>query len=166
MEVINQLTGWDIMILVVVLISAGLGAMQGMMRSIADFGSWLIAFFGSFLIAPVITDFINLKAYPWVGLIVGFVLLFFLTRLIGVLLAKGLNSVGLRGADRALGSLVGLIRAALVVAVLASAGKLLEMHTQPGWQQAISRPVLEGASELVARYAPKLEQFKPAALRK
>ena len=166
MDFPGQFTGWDVMILVVLAISVGLGIFQGMMRTVADLGSWVVAFLGAFYVAPFITDFINLKAYPWVGLILGFIVLFFLTRLVGVVLARGLKSVGLRGADRALGGLVGLARAALVVAALASAGKLLDMDKQPGWQKAVSKPLLNAAAGYVAQFAPRLEQFKPAALRR
>ncbi|MGB7182354.1 MAG: CvpA family protein [Burkholderiaceae bacterium] len=165
MDWLTGLTGWDVMVLVVAIVSAGLGIMQGMVRSVADLGSWIIALFGSFMIAPAITEFIDLKPYPWVGLILGFIVLFFLTRLIGVVFAKLLRSAGLGGADRSLGAVVGLARAVLVIALLASAGRLLDMHKQPGWQNALSRPALEAAADLVAQYAPKLEQFKPAALR-
>lgn len=165
MQILADLTGWDLMILLVIVVSAGMGMAQGMVRSVADLGSWLVAGLGSFIVAPEITNFIGLKLYPWAGLILGFVVLFFLTRLIGVLFSKALRSAGLGGADRALGTVIGLLRGALIVALVASAATLLEMHKQPGWKNALSRPVLEAASDMVARYAPRLEQFKPAALR-
>ncbi len=166
MELLDQLTGWDIMILVVAVVSAGMGIFEGMVRTVADLGSWVIALLGSFMLAPQITNLIGLQAYPWVGLILAFVLLFFVTRLLGVIFSNALRRVGLGGADRSLGAVLGLARAAMIVALLASAGKLLEMDKQPGWQNAVSKPVLEGAADLVAKYAPKLEQFKPAAIKK
>jgi membrane protein required for colicin V production len=165
MGMLEQLTGWDIMILAIAIISAGIGIFEGMIKTVFDLGSWVVALMGSFMIAPHITELIGLKPYPWVGLILGFVLLFFVTRLIGVVFSKALRRVGLGGADRSLGALLGLARAALIVALLASAGKLLDMHKQPAWENAISRPALEGAADLVAKYAPRLEQFKPAAIR-
>jgi membrane protein required for colicin V production len=165
MEILEQLTGWDIMILAVAIISAGIGIVEGMIKTVFDLGSWIIALLGSFMIAPYITDLIGLKPYPWVGLILGFVLLFFVTRLLGVIFSKALRRVGLGGADRSLGAILGLARAAMIIALLASAGKLLDMDKQPGWQNALSKPALEGAANLVAKYAPKLEQFKPAAIR-
>lgn len=165
MDMLAAFTGWDVLVVVVLVLSAGLGVMQGMVRSIADLGSWVVALFGCFLVAPYLTEFIGLRAYPWVSLIIGFVLLFFLTRLLGVVFAKMLRSAGLGGADRALGAVVGLLRAALIIALLASAARLLDMDEQPAWKNAVSRPVLELAADFVAQYAPKLEQFKPAAMR-
>jgi membrane protein required for colicin V production len=165
MEMLANLTGWDLLVLVVTVLSAGLGVMQGMVRSIADLGSWVVALFGSFMVAPYVTEFIGLKPYPWVGLILGFVVLFFLTRLLGVVFSKTLRSAGLGGADRSLGVIVGLLRAVLIIALLASAARLLDMDQQPGWKNAVTRPALEIAADFVAQYAPKLEQFKPAALR-
>lgn len=165
MAVLDLLTGWDYVVGVVAILSFGIGLFRGMIRTVSDLGSWVVAFLAAPMLGPRLTDQIQLQAYPWVALIIVFVLVFFLVRLIGVWLARGVDGAGLAGADRALGGLAGLARAALLVAALASAGKLLDMHRQPAWENALSRPALDAAAKAVDAYFPDLQKLKPAARR-
>lgn len=162
MAIFDMLTGWDYLLALVVVMSFGLGLFRGMIKTVFDLGSWIIAFLAAPLAGPAITGFTNLDAYPWVGLLIGFVAAFFLVRLVGILLSKGLTSVGLAGADRALGGVIGLARAALIITGLATAGTLLDMHRQPAWTKALSRPALELASGTTLKYFPDLQKLKPA----
>lgn len=160
MDQIVALTGWDYLLAIVALVSIGVGAYRGMVRTVADLGSWILAFLAAPFAGPWITEFIGLRNYPWVGLVIGFVLVFFATRLLGVWLARGLNTVGLRGADRALGGVLGAARTILIIAVLATAGRLLDMDRLPAWKNAASREVLETLAGTVERYVPELQRLK------
>jgi len=165
MDFLSLLTGWDYLITVIVIISAGIGFMRGMIKTVFDLGSWVAAFIAAPLVSPSITKFIGVEAYPWAGLLIGFVGVFFLIRLIGVLLSKGIDTVGLRGADRSLGGFLGLARAALLVLGLATAATLLDMNKQPAWTNALSKPVLELFSNTALTYFPDLKKLKPARSR-
>ncbi len=162
MPYLEMLTGWDYLVLLIVLLSAGLGLFRGMVKSICDLGSWVVAFIGAPMLGATISAYTGLNAYPWAGLLIAFVGVFFVVRLIGVVLSKGLSSVGLAGADRSLGGIVGLARAVLIIVVLATAGVLLDMHKQPAWQKAVSRPLLDFTSGKAIEFFPDLQKLKPA----
>lgn len=165
MDFLSMLTGWDYLIAVIAIISVGIGFMRGMIKTIFDLGSWVAAFIGASLVGPVITKFIGIEAYPWAGLVIGFIGVFFLVRLVGVLLSKGIDTVGLKGADRSLGGFLGLARAALLVLGLATAANLLDMHKKPAWINALSKPVLDLFSSTALTHFPDLKKLKPARTR-
>ena len=160
-----MLTGWDYLIAVIAIISVGLGFMRGMIKTVFDLGSWVAAFIAAPLVSPDITKFIGVEAYPWAGLLIGFVGVFFVVRLVGVVLSKGIDTVGLKGADRSLGGVLGLARAALIVTALATAATLLDMNKQPAWTNALSKPALDLFSSTVLTYFPDLKKLKPARTR-
>lgn len=165
MSFLDMLTGWDYLLLLIVVISFGLGLFRGMVKTVFDLGSWVAAFVAAPLLGPMITGFTKLDAYPWVGLLIGFVGVFFLLRLIGVGIAKSLDTVGLASADRSLGGVLGVARAALIVTVLATAGTLLDMHRQPAWMEAASKPLLDLGAGTALKYFPNLQKLKPARSR-
>ncbi len=61
--------------------------------------------------------------------------------------------------------MIGIARAALIVVGLATAGTLLDMHRQPAWTKALSKPVLDLASGTALKYFPDLQKLKPARSR-
>ncbi len=162
MAYLEMFTGWDYVLILVLVMSFGLGVLRGMIKTVFDLGSWVVAFVAAPILSATINSVTGLSAYPWAGLLIGFVGAFFIIRLLGVMLAKGLTSVGLAGADRSLGGLVGLVRAALIILVLATAGLLLDMHKQPAWQKAVSRPLLDWTSGKAIEFFPDLQKLKPA----
>ncbi|MEZ5740659.1 MAG: CvpA family protein [Burkholderiaceae bacterium] len=163
MAFLASLTGWDYLVLFVVLMSLGLGAFRGMVRTVADLASWAVAFIAAPLLSPLVLSIPGMAPYPSLALVLSFVAAFFLTRLVGVAVAKGLTSVGLAGADRALGGLVGLVRAVLIVAGIATAGKMIELDKQPAWKAAVSRDLLEVAARTVQQYVPAMPDLRQLA---
>jgi len=65
-----------------------------------------------------------------------------LTSLAGLLLSKIIRSIGLGGADRALGAVFGAARGLLVVAAAAVLAGLTCAPRQPYWRESASGPLL------------------------
>jgi len=151
---LDQFTGWDYLVLLVLGISVILGLLRGMIRTLFALAGWVVAFVGAPVLTPPLLGLTGLAVPPWVALVVVFFALLLLTRLAGTLLARLTSSVGLGGVDRGMGVVVGAARALLIVAALAVAGRLLDMHEQPAWQKAMSRPLLDRIVQIVDPYLP------------
>ncbi|MFA7505462.1 MAG: CvpA family protein [Burkholderiaceae bacterium] len=150
--ILDQLTGWDYLVLLILAISIVLGLLRGMIRTLFALAGWVVAFVGAPLLAPLLLELTGLAVPPWVALVAIFFVLLLLTRLAGSLLARLSSSIGLGGVDRGMGVVVGVARALLIVAAIAVAARLLDMHQRPSWQQALSRPLLDTIVEVVDPY--------------
>jgi membrane protein required for colicin V production len=75
-------------------------------------------------------------------------------RLLGGLLARALAKVGLGVADRSLGAVLGVVRALIIVTIVALVGRQLGADREPAWQQALSRPLLDELVSWVSPYLP------------
>ena len=152
--ILDQLTGWDYLVLLILGISTILGLLRGMIRTLFALAGWAVAFVGAPILTPPLLGLTGLAVPPWVALVAVFFALLLLTRLAGALLARLTSSIGLGGVDRGMGVVVGVARAVLIVAAIAMAGRLLDMHKQPAWQQAMSRPLLDSIVQIVNPYLP------------
>lgn len=150
----DLLTGWDYFVGLVLLLSLGFGVVRGLIRTVFAFAAWVIAFFGTNLFSPELMRIGNLAEHPWVVVIVLFVALFLLVRVAGRLLARGVKAVGLGGVDRLLGAGIGVLRALFVIAVAVAGARMLGLNQDAGWQQALSRPLLEHTLRVVEPYLP------------
>lgn len=151
---LDQLTGWDYLVVLVLGISVILGLLRGMIRTLFALAGWVVAFIGAPVLTPPLLGLTGISVPPWVALAVVFFALLLLTRLAGTLLARLTSSVGLGGVDRGMGVVVGVARALLIVAAIAVAGRLLDLHEQPAWQKAMSRPLLDRIVQTVDPYLP------------
>ena len=150
-----MLTGWDWFVLLAFGLSIGLGMVRGLVRSVFAIGAWVIAFLGTPLVGTVATDAFGLQAGGlWIYLVV-FVLLFVAVRVIGGLVAGGLQKVGLGSADRLLGAVLGVVRALVVVAVAALVGATVGWNREPAWREAQSRPLLDTLVERLQPFLPE-----------
>lgn len=148
------MTGADIAIAVVVLLSAVIGLMRGLVREVLSLVVWILAF----LVAVGFADdlagrFAGFLEPDTARLAVAFVTLFVGTLIVGGLiqwaLGKLIEGTGLSGTDRLLGFLFGSLRGVLVciVAIIAL------------------RPFLEDASWWAeSRLIPELAAFESDVL--
>ncbi len=151
---VEQLTGWDYFVMATLAISVALGAFRGLVRTVFALAAWIVALLGAPLLTPAL-----IAAFGWtfpplfVGVLVFFILLV-AVRLLGSLLARVLAHVGFGFADRTLGSVLGIVRALVLVTLVAIVGRHLGADRDASWQQALSRPLLDVLVSWVEPYLP------------
>jgi membrane protein required for colicin V production len=150
-----SLTGWDWFVLLVALFSIGFGLMRGFVRTVFALAGWLIALIATPIVAPMLVPYSGLQSYPWAVYLVLFVLILIGVRQAGRMIARGLRSAGLGGADRGLGALLGVARAAIIIAIAAVAAHAVGLSESASWQEAWSRPLLDRMVNLLEPYLPE-----------
>lgn len=142
------LAGLDIAIAIIVLLSAVIGLVRGLVKEVLSLVSWFAAFLVAIYFSSTLAAQMPLSwGADSVRLAIGFAALFIATlilaSLIQWLIAKLIVSTGLSGTDRTLGFLFGSARG-LLICVIVLLG-LREVASEREWWQA---SVLQG--ELLA----------------
>ncbi|MCL4745387.1 MAG: CvpA family protein [Burkholderiaceae bacterium] len=151
---LDAMTGWDWFIVIVVLVSTAIGLWRGMVRTVFGLAAWVVGVLGTAMFAPEAVTLVGMQSHPWVVFVLMFVAVFVLTRITGGLLARGLGKLGLGGADRGLGAVLGVARGVLLIVLAVAAARMLEVHQGPAWRASISRPMLDAVVHWVEPYLP------------
>ncbi len=155
----------DAVILVLLLVSMGVGWLRGALRELFSLVSWVVAGWLAYtfrmaaggLLQSWIPD-------PTLQQVVGGVVLFVIAvlglSLVGTLTALLVEKAGMRSADRSLGLVFGLVRglvlAAGTVLLLRAAG----FDQQPWWQNSLLVGPLDGPADAIEQFIRILvEQF-------
>jgi membrane protein required for colicin V production len=161
------MTWLDYAVLGVFAASLVVGAWRGLVREVLSILGWVIAFLSANLLAgPLGPHMPQVIPSPELRLAVAFVAIFvgalIATSLVGLLLSKIVNAVGLAGIDRALGALFGTARAALIVVAAAVLAGLTSAPRQAYWRDSASGPLL---AQAVGMLKPLLPQTLSERLR-
>ena len=136
----------DYVILGTIAVSMALSLMRGFAIEALSLASWVAAFVVARLfslpLAVLLADWVD---PPSARQPVAFVVLFVMTLIVGALIKHLVKEVvkvtGLNGTDRALGSIFGAVRGALLVVVsLAVLSRTTQMPGDPWWQKSILIP--------------------------
>ena len=119
----------DIIILVIVAFSALIGVFRGLVKEALSLASWFAAILAGTLFSAQLADLMeNLINNPSLRRIAAFALLFivviFAGTLISNMVSKLTEAAGLKGADRTLGGLFGVLRGIIIVLVIILVGTL------------------------------------------
>jgi membrane protein required for colicin V production len=131
--------GLDIAIATVVLLSAAIGLVRGLVKEVLSLVSWAAAFVVAIYFSPLIAQQLPPSwGAESVRLIIGFAVLFIATLILAAMLqwliAQLVSSTGLSGTDRFLGLLFGSARGLLICVVLLMG--LREIAAERSWWQA------------------------------
>jgi membrane protein required for colicin V production len=141
----------DYAILVVLLISVGVGIFRGAIREVFNIAGWVMAFVLAHSYAGVLApQFGEWASEPVLRLVSAWLIIFLVvlaaTSLIASLLSGVAKKIGLGGVDRGIGAAIGLLRGGLVLVGLTLAIGLTKFPQAGMWQAATFTPWLEVAA--------------------
>ena len=145
----DVLTGWDWFVVLVAAVSVLFGFWRGLVHTVFALAAWVAAIVGTPVFGERLVDAVSMQQYPWLVYVVLFLALFVGVRLLGNLIARGVRSAGLRGADRGLGAVLGVARALIVLTIAAVIAREVGVTASDSWQRAMSRPLLEQLAALI-----------------
>ena len=131
----------DLIVLLVLVLTVVRGLMRGMVDTLFSLAAWILAFvlgkWGAVVVAPLLPMGIE---NPGIRYFAGFAVVF-LVVLIGVLLlghalAAVVKAVGLGGADKVLGGVLGLAKGLVILVGLTLAAGLTSLPRTDFWKQA------------------------------
>lgn len=117
----------DIIILAIVAVSALIGVFRGLIKEALSLASWFLAILAGTLFSAQLADLMtNLINNASLRRIAAFAILFiaviFTGTIVSNLVSKLTEAVGLKGADRILGGLFGILRGMIIVLVIVFIG--------------------------------------------
>ena len=133
----------DYVVIGVLLVSMVWSALRGVVREIISLGGWIIAFLAANLFAGPLTAHLP-DAIPGDALrtLVAFIAIFIValmgSALVGALMSKLVNAVGLGATDKALGALFGIARGFILVLAAVLAAGLTSAPLEPWWKNSMS----------------------------
>ena len=141
------MTVFDLVAIVLVMVSVAFGIWRGMVREVLSLLSWILAFWLAKLFAAVVAGWLP-ASWNHQGLRIG--IGFVAVMLISVLVLSLLSSLivhlvkaaGLTNSDRVMGALFGVLRGVLVLVLLVLLGGMTSEPREPYWRNALfSRPL-------------------------
>jgi membrane protein required for colicin V production len=142
----------DLVIIGIAAISIIVGLMRGFIREVLSLVSWAAALMLAYLYYAQASEWLapyveNPQLRSMLGFAALFVVSLFVFTALSYLLHKGLVKDGVKGTDRLLGALFGVVRGAVVVLALLLLAGMTEVPKQKNWQE----------SQLILRLRPALE---------
>ena len=143
----------DIIMLIVILLSALIGLARGLIKEVLSLASWALAFILALYFAPLVGNWLSADLAN-ARLVIGFAVVFVAVLIIGAivqwLVSKLVESTGLTGTDRFLGFLFGSARGVLVCIVALIALRPFAEDTD-WWHASSIRPELAAFEEDVVQ---------------
>jgi membrane protein required for colicin V production len=148
------LTGADIAILIVVLVSALVGLLRGFIKEVFSLANWVAALILAYLFRDPVGAILPLgeSVSPLIRSSIGGILIFVITLIVGGLLVTLIHKVahasGLSGTDRTLGVVFGLLRGCVIIlALLILLPAISPIEEQGWWQASVTIPLFLGFEE-------------------
>lgn len=154
----NALALLDMLVLATLLLSMLLGAWRGLVYELLMLVGWVVAFFAARLLVPQLLPQASAyfsNAAPQALYAGVFIVLTFAWGLLASLAKKLIQMVGLRPVDRVFGACFGVVRALVLLLVLAMVVQAAGWQSQSWWQQSTSAAWLEQG---LAQALPSLPQ--------
>lgn len=154
------MTSLDMIVLLIIGVTTVRGLMRGMVDTLFSLLGWFLAFlagkWGAIMLAPMLPASMT---SPNIRYFVAFALVFLgvliSVVLLGHMLASMLKSMGLGGADKALGGVAGFLKGCMIVIGFTLAAGLTSLPRTQLWQSAALSNALEGAALRVLPFLPE-----------
>jgi membrane protein required for colicin V production len=154
------MTAFDLMVIGVVGLSTVLAFMRGFVRVFVSLAAWVIAVLAaarfSQLIGGMLPDFGQTPATRYV---VAFALILVAVliggALLGFLLSRLVQAVGLGFLDRTLGAIFGVARGLLIAVIVVLFAGMTSAPKMDWWQNSLAAPILTAAALNLRPWLPK-----------
>lgn len=163
----------DYVIIGVVVLSALVGAVRGLLREAIAVATWVIAFWGAWQFGSLVEPYLggvltDSPVRPWAARGVVFLLILLLGAAVGAFAGNFVRVSISSGTDRFLGLLFGLLRGVLAVGVLLILAQALRFDQEPYWKNSRLLPYAEQVATMLRglvgeRWVPRPpSQVEPA----
>lgn len=154
------MTGFDIAVLVVIVLSTLLAFVRGVVRELLALAAWIVGLLAALRFSdPVALLFAGLEIAPAAKQVFAFALILVAVLLAGAIVAWMLvgmvRAVGLGFLDRFLGALFGLARGVLFVLALVLVAGLTTLPRRDWWQNAALGPTFVAAALALRPWLPQ-----------
>ena len=148
----------DIVVLFILVGSALLGLMRGLVKEVFSLAAWVLAFIGARLLGPEVAQLLPGVENPGLryalALVLVFVLILVGAGLAGSLMAGLVRMAGLGAYDRFLGVMFGFLRAGVALVALTLVAGMTALPQTQAWQTALSRVPLEATAHWLRPFLP------------
>lgn len=159
------MTPADYAILIILLVSAVLGMLRGLLREVASLLIWVLGFWLAVRYAPQLGDLFKFVKTAEDRLLLGYGLFLVATlivsTIVGMLLAKLVETSGAGVGDRSLGTLFGVARGVVIVTTLIVAGQMALAPPPLWWRDSKLIPYAAPLLNVARRVAPMHVEFGP-----
>src|SRR6266403_2580338 len=119
----TDLTGADVLIVLVLLGSTVIGLLRGFVREAVSLVFWVVAIWAAWKFGPAVEPHLggllaDPNVAPWVGRLVVLVLVLLLGWVVGLVVGYFAHSLGLGVMDRVIGVLFGVVRGMVLVGLI------------------------------------------------
>jgi len=152
------MTPVDYLIVLVLVVSAGVGFWRGFVKEALSLLTLLVAIWLAWRFAALVEPKLSNWAADhevriWIARAIIFALALVLGALVSWVARQLIRHTGLTGVDRMLGGAFGFARGVLVVGLLVLALDFLDLDQDAWWQSARFRPYAEQVAAAVKKYA-------------
>jgi len=148
----------DWVVIGVVGCSTLLSLFRGLVQEVASLAIWALAIVAAsrlaYLPMDLLPDWMSPPIKQTVSFVLILVIILLLGKLVSLLLRQIIQAAGIGFFDRLLGTAFGFARGGVIVVVLAILGAMTSLPTEPAWQKAQTRTLLELGLRTAAPWLP------------
>lgn len=149
----------DLAILVLIGLSIVISFFRGFVKEAFSLATWILGLWVALVYADELAELVKgWISEPSVRVVGSFAVLFLVVLILGAavnyLMGELVKKTGLSGTDRMLGSLFGIARGVLIVAILVLVGGLTVLPQDSWWQESMLIPHFEDLAMWMAQFLP------------
>ena len=149
----------DIAIFAFFIISILIGIYRGFVKEALSVVAWILAVVAAFAFGELVSVYIQpfIKQEPLnlaVAYVVVFLIAIIILSIVAHIISQLFASFGMKGIDRTMGGIFGIVRAALVVAMLILVGRFMAMDNHQWWTDSSILEYFEPTAEWLKSYLP------------
>lgn len=132
---------FDIAIVALILISVLVGLLRGFTKELMSIAAWVISIYLAFnfysYAADYLSKYINNEFFANVaGGAIIFVGSLFVLSLVGYLISKAVSATGIKGTDRVLGAVLGVVRGVLIIGFFVVISSIFNVENKDFWKES------------------------------